>query len=87
MQPLKREVVKMFKIDKEIYTLTKVQFDETSKAYHRVETPENSFGYIDIIHLNHDLYKKPFLTSQRYHKPKVLKRCKTELLKVEALVK
>ena len=87
MKPLKREVIKKFKIDKEVYTLVKVQFFETSKAYHRIETPENSFGYIDIIHLNHDFYKIPFLTSQRYHKHKVLKRCKIELLKVEALVK
>ena len=79
------EIIKTFRIDKEVYTLVKLTNTITQGYHFKINTPPNSFGYIDVMTLHYDIFRKPYITSQRYHKPKVLKRCKNELLKVQAL--
>lgn len=82
----KEETLKTFKIDKELYTIVKVWHTSISEPFIRINTPPNSFGYIDKIRLNYDIFKKPYLEGyQRWHKSKVLKRCKEELLKLQVL--
>ena len=73
-------VIKTFKIRKKEYTLKKIksltQFG--FQTHFIIVTPENSFGYHDVIQLNMN-YNRAY-PLHRFHSKEVMTRCETLLI-------